>query len=93
MGALVAGIVTGALGLAEKGDVDRYCEDPFPGRDICTRQEGVDAAARGKNYAIASTVSFAGAGILGGISLGLLLGFNDDSQAPAASMLQLTGAF
>ncbi|NUO51707.1 MAG: PEGA domain-containing protein [Polyangiaceae bacterium] len=93
VGALVAGIVTGALGLAEKGDIDRYCEDPFPGQDICTRQEGVDAAARGRNYAIASTVSFAGAGVLGSISLGLLLGLNDDAPAPAASMFQLTGAF
>jgi hypothetical protein len=67
---LTAGITTGILVLQDKSTVQKSCDLK---QEICTSQDGIDAAKRGRVLSIVSTATFI-AGLAGvGAGAGLLL--------------------
>lgn len=95
---LLAGAATGVAAIRAKHEMDDRCDE-----QLACSQRGVDAAARGKGFALASTLAFAAGGI--GVATGawLLLGTDTAARQPVrharvelvlgASGLSVTGAF
>jgi hypothetical protein len=79
---IAVGGITGAMVLHKKSVVDGDCAD-----DVCTTQEGIDAASSGRTLSAVSTVAFALGAV--GLGAGIVLVVTSRSSSDASSKTAL----